>query len=138
MDYRASLKLINDDDWVYVDPPYTVNHNANGFRRYNERLFSWKDQEFLGRWATSFAANGGRVVVSNAMHPEVLDLYPSSAFTALRVARVSNMAADNEYRGVRQELVLVSKSVISNGSQVRKTLQRGLRYPVDNVTGRKF
>ncbi len=137
LDYRDSLERIREDDWVYIDPPYTVNHDSNGFRRYNERLFSWKDQEHLARWASSFAQGGGRVVVSNAMHPEVLALYQHSCFTALTVERASNMAAANQYRGTRQELLLVSKAIVPDEAWAERPLGKNLPYPVDDLTGER-
>ena len=43
-DFRAVLEMASTADSVFVDPPYTVKHDNNGFRRYNEHIFSWQDQ----------------------------------------------------------------------------------------------
>jgi DNA adenine methylase len=74
-------------DLVYADPPYTTKHNNNGFRRYNEVLFSWKDQERLAECCRSAAQRGVHVIVSNASHAPVIRLY--HGFTIKRVARRS-------------------------------------------------
>ncbi len=44
-DFEVLLENTNDGDLIYLDPPYTTTHSNNGFRRYNETLFSWNDQK---------------------------------------------------------------------------------------------
>ncbi|MGR3179399.1 MAG: DNA adenine methylase [Candidatus Anammoxibacter sp.] len=46
-DFEKTLSLSGEGDFVFIDPPYTVNHNLNGFLKYNEKIFSWADQERL-------------------------------------------------------------------------------------------
>jgi DNA adenine methylase len=43
-DFEEVLDECARGDFVFVDPPYTVKHNMNGFIKYNEKLFSWDDQ----------------------------------------------------------------------------------------------
>ena len=43
-DFADTLEEATQGDFVFVDPPYTVKHNNNGFIKYNEGLFSWADQ----------------------------------------------------------------------------------------------
>src|SRR6266436_4926874 len=43
--FRDTLSQVQPGDVVYADPPYTVKHDNNGFRRYNETIFSWQDQK---------------------------------------------------------------------------------------------
>jgi DNA adenine methylase len=43
-DFEWAIDQATEDDFVFVDPPYTVKHNLNGFIKYNETLFAWKDQ----------------------------------------------------------------------------------------------
>jgi DNA adenine methylase len=93
-------------DFVYLDPPYTVTHSSNGFVRYNDRIFSWKDQQRLADVAQSLNRSGCTVVVSNASHPSIVGLYPS--FRAISVTRISRMAAAPGRRGPVQELLLTN------------------------------
>ena len=40
-DFENTLDKALADDFVFVDPPYTVMHNNNNFVKYNAKLFSW-------------------------------------------------------------------------------------------------
>ena len=44
-DYYETISKAKKNDFVFIDPPYTVKHNSNAFIKYNENLFSWKDQK---------------------------------------------------------------------------------------------
>ncbi len=74
-DFEAITNAASANDLVYFDPPYTVAHAHNGFVKYNERIFSWSDQQRLAKHARLLAARGCRVVVSNADHPSIHELY---------------------------------------------------------------
>ncbi|OJT98602.1 MAG: hypothetical protein BGN82_00220 [Alphaproteobacteria bacterium 65-7] len=74
-DFESVIDLAEEGDFVYVDPPYTVKHNNNGFVKYNENLFSWGDQERLASCVKRAGDRGVLVAVSNADHYSVLDLY---------------------------------------------------------------
>jgi DNA adenine methylase len=105
-DFEAAVTGARAGDFVYLDPPYTVTHSNNGFVRYNDRIFSWSDQQRLADVAQSLGRSGCTVVVSNASHPSIVDLYPS--FRVISVTRTSAMAAKAGRRGPIQELVLTN------------------------------
>lgn len=105
-DFEFALEGANSGDVVYVDPPYTVAHSNNGFIKYNDRLFSWKDQERLARVVAELDRRGCAVLVSNAHHDSIARLYPE--FRRMTVARHSVMAADSAFRGRIQEYLLTN------------------------------
>jgi len=70
-DFEKIIAMASEGDLVYCDPTYTVAHNNNGFIRYNEHNFSWKDQIRLAEASLSAAARGASVLVSNAFHKEL-------------------------------------------------------------------
>ncbi len=76
--------------------PYTVAHGNNGFLKYNAHIFSWSDQIRLANIARDLAKHGCHVIVSNADHPSILELY--SCFKMQRIMRSSAIAASPEYR----------------------------------------
>lgn len=78
-DFEDAVFDAKRGDLVFFDPPYTVKHNNNGFIKYNEGLFSWDDQVRLRDCAVRLAKKGVRVVVSNADHESIKDLYDGIA-----------------------------------------------------------
>ena len=104
-DFEAALSDARKGDLVYCDPTYTVAHNNNGFIRYNERNFSWEDQKRLSRSCHSASARGVLVIVSNAYHREVLDLFAPPQHVA--VARTSRLCPDVTRRRSVDEFLFV-------------------------------
>ncbi len=131
-DFRKTLQSVPLDAWIYLDPPYTVMHNRNGFLRYNERLFGWSDQLSLALWANKFAANGGRVILTNAAHQHVADLYSAKHFVRLSVSRNSRMAADACHRRRCEELLIVSRAATPGGA--RAIMQEAHRLMIETST----
>lgn len=74
-DFEVTLAEAGRGDFVFLDPPYTVAHNSNGFLKYNENIFSWSDQERLREAAVAAAARGALVLVLNARHASIEELY---------------------------------------------------------------
>jgi DNA adenine methylase len=74
-DFEIYLDAAGRGDVVYCDPTYTVAHENNGFIRYNERNFSWADQQRLADACRRAARRGAYVIVSNAFHPSIATLY---------------------------------------------------------------
>ena len=109
-DFDRILNHTQEGDFVYLDPPYTSLHESNGFRQYNESLFSWHDQQRLSRTAMRLAERGCTVLVSNADHESVVELY--QGFSYERVVRHSILAASAEFRRVTSELLIASDPTI--------------------------
>lgn len=106
-DFSASLNAAKRGDFVYCDPPYTVLHNNNGFLRYNERLFSWSDQERLAGLARAAVARGVFVLVSNAGTEHVRQLY--RGFDTIMAQRTSCISAIPTSRGRVSEFLFVGR-----------------------------
>ena len=73
-DFGDILGACGKGDLAFVDPPYTVKHNMNGFVKYNETLFSWEDQVRLRDAVVSATSRGAKIIVTNADHPSVRTL----------------------------------------------------------------
>ena len=92
-------------DFVFLDPPYTVKHNVNGFVKYNEKLFRWEDQIRLRDSAVKAAKRGATVIVTNADHQSIRELYGKRA-NLRTIRRASVLSGDSRSRGAVTELLI--------------------------------
>ncbi len=107
LDFEHSINKATTGDLLFVDPPYTVKHNHNGFVRYNEVIFSWRDQERLARSLLEAKRRGVQIVSTNADHASVRNLY-SKNFEICSISRRTSLAADSRARGVASELLILA------------------------------
>lgn len=105
LDFEKTLDLAEEGDFAFVDPPYTVMHNNNGFIKYNAKLFSWNDQKRLAGAVKRAAERGVSVLLSNADHSDVRDLY-SGFGEHIQVGRASVLSASAEGRRATTELIV--------------------------------
>lgn len=110
-DFQMICRKAGLGDLLILDPPYTVKHDQNGFVRYNENIFSWADQERLAAEARLARARGAKVVVTNANHKSVIDLYPVAEFTRVTARRASRVSARTTGRSECTEVVFVGRSL---------------------------
>lgn len=104
-DFEETINKANKDDFVFIDPPYTVKHNKNNFIKYNENLFSWDDQIRLRDAVVNATHRGAKVVVMNAHHDSIKDLYRVFK-TPYTFSRANVLAGDSRYRGIYDELAI--------------------------------
>lgn len=105
-DFEDSLDQATAGDFVFIDPPYTVKHNLNGFLKYNESIFSWEDQVRLRQACVRAAQRGASVVVTNADHESVRALYAGVA-EYQSVSRASVLAGKADFRSQTTEAVFL-------------------------------
>lgn len=104
-DFECVLDKAARDDFVFIDPPYTVKHNHNGFVKYNESIFSWDDQVRLRDAVELAVSRGAKVLVTNACHDSIKRLYDKlGEITTLN--RASVIAGKSSARGRYEEVVI--------------------------------
>lgn len=104
-DFEVSLSKAKEGDFIFVDPPYTVKHNFNGFVKYNETMFRWEDQLRLSECLIDARKRGCLILLTNANHPSIVDLYRHD-FELIPLTRPSVIAASSLRRGMYEELVI--------------------------------
>lgn len=104
-DFEEVIDRARSGDFIFADPPYTVKHNLNGFIKYNEKIFRWEDQIRLRDCLVRASNRGCHVLLTNANHPSVIELYEDD-FELISLSRSSVIAADSKNRGIYEELVV--------------------------------
>lgn len=74
-DFAARKYRIKTGDLVFLDPPYTVSHNQNGFIKYNQKLFSIKEQYRLSAYIDYIRKKGAYYVLTNAAHDTIFEIF---------------------------------------------------------------
>ncbi|RAR64733.1 DNA adenine methylase [Onishia taeanensis] len=104
-DFEAIVDAAQENDFVFVDPPYTVRHNYNGFVKYNEKLFSWEDQVRLKHAIDRATERGAKVLLTNANHESIIELYQDYVQHST-LSRSSVLSGKSEFRGKYSELAI--------------------------------
>jgi DNA adenine methylase len=74
-DFEESINEVGPGDLVFLDPPYTIAHNNNGFVKYNNRLFSFADQRRLSAAIDRIRDCGAYYILTNAAHQSIAELF---------------------------------------------------------------
>jgi DNA adenine methylase len=105
-DFEKAINKAQEGDLLFVDPPYTVNHNHNSFLKYNESIFSWDDQIRLSECIKKAKQRGVKICLTNADHLSVKQLYKDE-FVINSVPRASILSGLTQYRGKVTELLIL-------------------------------
>ena len=105
-DFEEVINKTERNDFLYVDPPYTVKHNMNGFVKYNEKIFTWDDQIRLALSIEKSAKRGVKILVTNADHQGVRELYQDLGVVK-QLRRFSVIAGNKISRGETTELAVM-------------------------------
>ncbi len=103
-DFKVALQRVRTADLVFLDPPYTVAHNTNGFVKYNQKLFSFDDQRALRKSISHIKQKGAYYILTNAAHQSIRDLFGSED-QQVELSRRSSVAGNLASRGRATELM---------------------------------
>jgi DNA adenine methylase len=103
--FENNLNNIEKGDLIFIDPPYTVAHENNGFIEYNQKLFSWDDQERLKVYIENIIEREAFFILTNASHISITNLYRNIG-KIKKLSRNSHVGGRNKTRGVFNELII--------------------------------
>jgi DNA adenine methylase len=106
-DFEISKDNIKKGDFVFLDPPYTVSHNKNGFIKYNQKLFSLEDQRRLSLLIDYIKNKGAFYVLTNAAHETIEEIF-NKGDLMFKLNRASLIGGINAIRGQTTEYVFTN------------------------------
>jgi len=105
-DFKVRCKNIKQGDFVFIDPPYTVAHENNGFIQYNQSIFSWNNQVQLSKISDKLNKKGAFFIITNACHDSIKELYKSGIQTP--ISRSSTIGGKGAKRTMYNEIIITN------------------------------
>lgn len=87
-------QYIKKNDLVFLDPPYTITHNNNGFIKYNKHLFSLADQHRLALFIKRIIEKEAYYILTNAAHEEIEKIFRFNPPVELK--RISHVGGEKK------------------------------------------
>lgn len=105
-DFKQRCKLIKKNDFVFIDPPYTVAHENNGFIQYNQSIFSWNNQLQLSKLTKDLDSKGAFFLVTNAYHDCIKEIYTIGSQE--KISRASTIGGIGAKRTKYKEIIITN------------------------------
>lgn len=106
-DFTKVKPMIKPNDLIFLDPPYTVSHQNNGFIKYNQKIFSWEDQIRLRELVDHISDRGAYFILTNAYHSSILTLYDRIGNHHI-LERASLVGGKNAVRAKYKEVLITN------------------------------
>ncbi len=106
--YEHTIDNISEGDLVYLDPPYTVSHNRNGFIKYNKKLFSLADQYKLSKFIDQIKLKGAFYILSNGANDKISEIFHKDGDNLMTVKRSSVIGGKNAIRSSVEEYLFTN------------------------------
>lgn len=107
LDYKDALLRVKKGDLVFLDPPYTVAHNKNGFIEYNKNLFSLEDQKKLKDCIDLVEKEGAYYILTNAAHNTIKGIFSPDS-EPKKLNRFSGLGGKKAKRETIEEYVFTN------------------------------
>ena len=106
-DFYNVIENVKKNDLVFLDPPYTVTHNNNGFIQYNKNIFCIEQQYKLAKLINELKEIGAYYILTNAAHPKIIEIF-NNGDKMFELERSSLIGGKNAKRGKYAELIITN------------------------------
>ena len=110
-DYRKSSEFIDENTFVYFDPPYRPITDTASFTAYTENLFNDEEQNELAKFVDNMHRKGAKIVISNSdpKNSNTEDDFFDNIYSTHKIRRVEAtrmINCNSEARGKIKELLI--------------------------------
>lgn len=110
-DYRESADFIDENTFVYFDPPYRPITDTASFTAYTENLFNDEEQIELARFVDNMCRKGAKIIISNSdpKNSNTNDNFFENIYSSYKIKRVDATRMINcksKARGKIKELLI--------------------------------
>lgn len=109
-DFSSAMKNACENDFYFIDPPYTVSHNENGFIKYNKKLFSLEDQYRLRDELIKLTEKKAHYLVTNAHHEKIYEIFSKNS-NVIEIDRYTSISGNNSGRKKTMEYIFTNYEV---------------------------
>ena len=106
-DFEVIGEKVSQGDLVFLDPPYTVSHNENGFVEYNQKIFKIEDQERLSNLIDKIKEKRAFYILTNAAHKKIEEILDKGD-KKLVLSRASTIGGINAKRETIKEYIFTN------------------------------
>ncbi len=107
-DFQETMSNIKEGDLVFIDPPYTVTHNNNGFIEYNKKIFSLDDQRRLSDMIGQIKETNAFYIMTNANHESLKLIFGIHKDKTTIMERNSSIGGIGAERGKYSEIIMTN------------------------------
>lgn len=106
-DFENIISYVKRNDLLFLDPPYTITHNNNGFVKYNQKLFSLEDQYRLSSVIDEIKNKKAFYILTNAAHSTIEHIFEKGD-KKIKIKRASLIGGQNAIRGKFEEIIFTN------------------------------
>lgn len=107
-DFEINKYRIKANDLIFLDPPYTVSHNNNGFIQYNQNLFSLEDQHRLKSFIEYIKRKNAFYILTNAAHTTIREIFLTEGDRIIELERNSVIGGRHATRTIISEYLFTN------------------------------
>lgn len=106
--FMGCIDYIKKGSLCFLDPPYTISHNENGFISYNQKLFTIEDLYRLSQLIDQIKLRGAYYILTNAAHDDVKRIFKKNGDFTYELARASLIGGKNAKREKYEECIFTN------------------------------
>ncbi len=116
-DYSSSKEFIDENTFVYFDPPYRPVSSTSDFTSYNAENFDDDEQIRLAKYINDLDAVGARIVLSNS-DPKNNDLNDNFFDELYKKYNILRVSANRMINSVAENRGRINELLIFNGTNI--------------------